>query len=62
MKGAAYSLPNKEGERRPMAPASKAAQRSTEERAGLIVSVVGGRGGKGVRRGMEWEKGIRAEN
>ena len=46
MKGAAYSLLNKEGERRPMATASKAAQSSTEERAGLIVSVGWGVRGK----------------
>jgi len=36
MKGAAYSLLNKEGERRPKAPAI---QSSMEERAGAISSV-----------------------
>ena len=47
MKGAAYSLLNKKGERRPIAPASKAAQSSTEERAGLIVCA--GWGVRGIR-------------
>ena len=62
MKGAAYSLLNKEAERRPTAPASKAAQSSTEERAGLIVSVGWGVRGERHAKRDEVGEGNRAED